>query len=155
MLACSTSGSGRGSWLLQVQAHLVALCVLPMLQNGVSVLGSRWGGSASFALALRSLSRLRVFLFEARLSGYCVREGGGVKGVNPGFLVLAFSTGTLKGSGVPARPVQGGGFCASMLALVCSTPACPWALGRRAFSCGPPLLRFGVLLSSQQESPRR
>ena len=113
------------------------------------------GGSASFALALRSLSRLRVFLFEARLSGYCVREGGGVKGVNPGFLVLAFSTGTLKGSGVPARPVQGGGFCASMLALVCSTPACPWALGRRAFSCGPPLLRFGVLLSSQQESPRR
>ena len=96
-----------------------------------------------------------MFLFEARLSGYCVREGGGVKGVNPGFLVLAFSTGTLKGSGVPARPVQGGGFCASMLALVCSTPACPWALGRRAFSCGPPLLRFGVLLSSQQESPRR
>ena len=42
------------------------------------------GGSACFALALRSLSRLRLFLFEARLSGYCVREGG-VKGVNPGF----------------------------------------------------------------------
>ena len=137
--------------------NLVALRVLPTLQNGVSVLGSRWGGvslfCARFALALRLLSRLRLFLFEARLSG--VREGGGVKGVNPGFLVLAFSTGTLKGSGVPARPVQGGGFCASMLALVCSTPACPWALGRRAFSCGPPLLRFGVLLSSQQESPRR
>ena len=30
---------------------------------------------ARFALALRSLSRLRLFLFEARLSGYCVREG--------------------------------------------------------------------------------
>ena len=35
------------------------------------------GGSACFALALPSLSRLRLFLFEARLSGYCVREGGG------------------------------------------------------------------------------
>ena len=34
-VACSTSGSRRGSWLLQVQANLVALCVLPMLQNGV------------------------------------------------------------------------------------------------------------------------
>ena len=31
------------------------------------------GGLTWFALALRSLSRL--FLFEARLSGYCVREG--------------------------------------------------------------------------------
>ena len=30
---------------------------------------------ARFALALRSLSRLRLFLFEARLYGYCVREG--------------------------------------------------------------------------------
>ena len=69
-------------WLLQVQANLVAFRVLPMLQNGVSVLGSRWGGQpACFAL-----SRLRLFLFEARLSGYCVREGGGVKGVNPGCL---------------------------------------------------------------------
>ena len=44
------------------------------------------GGSACFALTLRSLSRLRLFLFEARLSGYCVREGRGVKGVNPGCL---------------------------------------------------------------------
>ena len=91
-------------WLLQVQANLVAFRVLPMLQNGVSVLGSRWGGQpACFAL-----SRLRLFLFEARLSGYCVREGGGVKGVNPGFLVLAFSTRTLKSSGVPARRVPAG-----------------------------------------------
>ena len=31
----------RGAWLLQVQANLVALRVLPMLQNGVSVPGSR------------------------------------------------------------------------------------------------------------------
>ena len=44
-----------------------------------------------------ALSRLRLLLFEARLSGYCVREG-----VNPGFLVLAFSTRTLKSTGVPA-----------------------------------------------------
>ena len=137
--------------------NLVALRVLPTLQNGVSVLGSRWGGSACFALALRSLCACSpgCGCFCLRLDFQVSVKGGGVKGVNPGFLVLAFSTGTLKGSGVPARPVQGGGFCASMLALVCSTPACPWALGRRAFSCGPPLLRFGVLLSSQQESPRR
>ena len=59
VLAC-TSGSGRGSWLLQVQANLVALRVLPMLQNGVSVLGSRLGGQPAlcslcprFALVLQ------------------------------------------------------------------------------------------------------
>ena len=51
----------------------VALCVLPMLQNGVSVLGSRWGVGGQ--PVLRSLSRLRLLLFEARLSGYCVRGG--------------------------------------------------------------------------------
>ena len=33
------------------------------------------GGSACFALALRSLSGLRLLLFEARLSSYCFREG--------------------------------------------------------------------------------
>ena len=45
----------EGSWLLQLQANLVALRVLLMLLNGLSVLGSRWGGgSACFALALRS-----------------------------------------------------------------------------------------------------
>ena len=104
--------------------NLVALRVLPTLQNGVSVLGSRWGGSACFALALRSLSRLRLFLFEARLSG--VREGE-VKGVNPAFLVFAFSTRTLKSSRVPARRVQAGGFCVGM-PLACSTPACPGLL---------------------------
>ena len=32
------------------------------------------GVSACFALALCSLSKLRLLLFEARLSGYCVRE---------------------------------------------------------------------------------
>ena len=37
---------GLLAWLLQVQANLVALCVLPRLQNGVSVLGSRGGVSA-------------------------------------------------------------------------------------------------------------
>ena len=57
---------------------------------------------------LRSLSRLRLLCFEARLSGCCVREGG-VKGVNPGFLVLAFSTRIFESSGVPARRVQAGG----------------------------------------------
>ena len=44
----------EGSWLLQLQANLVALRVLPTLQNRVSVLGSRWGGQpARFALALQ------------------------------------------------------------------------------------------------------
>ena len=80
-----------------------------------------------------------MFLFEARLSGYCVREGGSREST-----LGAFSTRTLKSSGVPARRVQAGGFCVGMLPLVCSTPAC-----RRAFSCGPSLLRFGVRLSSQ------
>ena len=71
VLACSPSGSGRGSWLLQVQANLVALRVLPMLQNGVSILGSRWGGvsllSARFdrvlVLAVRLCVALRLQLF--------------------------------------------------------------------------------------------
>ena len=44
--------------------------VSPRLEvGGVSLFCAR------FALALRSLSRLRLFLFEARLYGYCVREG--------------------------------------------------------------------------------
>ena len=71
VLACSPSGSGRGSWLLQVQANLVALRVLPMLQNGVSILGSRWGGVSLFSarfdrvlvLAVRLCVALRLQLF--------------------------------------------------------------------------------------------
>ena len=77
-----------------------------------------WG--VSLFCARFVLSRLRLLCFEARLSGCCVREGG-VKGVNPGFLVLAFSTRTFESSGVPARRVQAG----DMLPLVCSNPACP------------------------------
>ena len=34
-------------------------------------------GGVSLFCARFVLSRLRLFLFEARLSGYCVREGGG------------------------------------------------------------------------------
>ena len=97
---------------------------------------------------LRSLSRLRLLCFEARLSGYCVREGGG-QGSQPGFLVLAFSMRTLKSSGVPARRVQSGGFCASMLAFVCSTSACRGLLVVGAFSLGPPLLLFRRLCLQQ------
>ena len=66
-----------------------------------------------------------------------------MKGVNPGFLVLAFSTRTFESSGVPARRVQAG----DMLPLACSTPACPGLLVVVGFSCGPPLLLFGVMLS--------
>ena len=79
VLACSPSGSGRGSWLLQVSrksgcpscfADAAERVVSPRLEvGGVSLFCAR------FALALRSLSRLRLFLFEARLYGYCVREG--------------------------------------------------------------------------------
>ena len=44
---------GEREGLLAASGNLVALRVLPTLQNGVSVLGSRWGGQpACFALAL-------------------------------------------------------------------------------------------------------
>ena len=82
VLACSPSGSGRGSWLLQVQANLVALRVLPTLQNGVSVLGSRWGGQPVSRSSCARSPDCGWSLFEARRSGYFVREGE-VKGVNP------------------------------------------------------------------------
>ena len=72
----AAAGSGK-SGALRVFADASAQGVSPRLEMG---------GSACFALTLRSLSRLRLFLFEARLSGYCVREGRGVKGVNPGCL---------------------------------------------------------------------
>ena len=42
-----------------------------------------------------------------------------------------------------------GGFRVGMLSLVCSIPACPGLLVVVHFSCGPPLLLFGELLSSQ------
>ncbi|CAE7346774.1 unnamed protein product [Symbiodinium sp. CCMP2592] len=83
VLACSPAGSGRGSWLLQVQANLVALCVLPMLHNGVSVLGSRWGGQPVLrSLCARSPS---CGCFCLRLDFHVtVSVRGGVKGVNLG-----------------------------------------------------------------------
>ena len=82
MLACSTWGGGGA---FGAEGSLAAVgsiksgcssCCADAAERGV--LGSRWGVSlfcARFALALRSLSRLRLFLFEARLYGYCVREG--------------------------------------------------------------------------------
>ena len=76
-------GAGGALGCFRFHANLVALRVLPTLQNGVSVLGSRWG--VGLFCARFALSKLRLLLFEARLSGYCVREGG-VKGVNPGCL---------------------------------------------------------------------
>ena len=58
-------------------------------------------GSACFALALCSPG---CGCFCLRLD-FQVSVKGEVKGVNPGFLVLAFSTRTVKSSGVPARRV--------------------------------------------------
>ena len=69
-------------WLLQVQANLVALRVLPTLQHGVSVLGSRSGGQlcARFdrvlVLAVRVCRALRLQLFlrmRLRLLYLCLR----------------------------------------------------------------------------------
>ena len=87
------------------------------------------GGSACFALALLSPG---WGCFCLRLDfQVTVSVRGGVKGVNPGFLVLAFSARTLKSNGVPARGVPAGG----MLPLVCSTPACAGLLVVVRFSC--------------------
>ena len=87
VLACSTSENG-------------ALRVLPRLRNGVSVLGSRWAGSACFALALPSLC--------ARSPGcgcLCLRLDFqvtvSVRGGSRESTLGAFSTRTLKSSGVP------------------------------------------------------
>ena len=133
-------GAGGALGCFRFHANLVALRVLPTLQNGVSVLGSRWGGQPVFrSLCARSPG---CSCFCLRLDFQVTVSVRGSQG--PGFLVLAFSARTLKSSGVPARRVPAGGFCVGMLPLVCSTPAC-----RRAFSCGPPLLLFGVLLSSE------
>ena len=97
-----------------------ALRVLPRLQNGVSILGSRWAGSACVALALRSPG---CGCFCLRLDFQVTVSVRGSQG--PGFLMPAFSTRTLKSSGVPGRRVQAGGFCVGMSPLACSTPACP------------------------------
>ena len=147
MLACSTWGGGGA---FGAEGSLAAVgsiksgcssCCADAAERGV--LGSRWG--VSLFCARFALSKLRLLLFEARLSGYCVREGE-VKGINPGFLVLGFSTRALKSrGGVPARRVQAGGFCVGMLSLVCSTPACPGLMVVVRFSCGPPWLLFGVM----------
>ena len=75
-----------------------SLCFADASERGVNP-RLEVGGSACFPLALRSPGcgcfRLRLD-FQVTVS---VR--GGVKGVNPGFLVLAFSARTLKSSGVP------------------------------------------------------
>ena len=80
MLACSTWGGGGA---FGEEGSLAAVgsiksgcssCCADASERGVNP-RLEVGGSACFALALRSLSRLRLFLFEARLSGYCVREG--------------------------------------------------------------------------------
>ena len=101
------------------------LCFVDASERGVSP-RLEVGGVSLFCAGF-ALSRLRLICFEARLSGYCVREGGG-QGSQPWVLVLAFSTRTLKSSGVPARRVPAGGFCVGMLTLACSTPACPGLL---------------------------
>ena len=100
MLACSTWGGGGA---FGAEGSLAAVgsiksgcssCCADAAERGV--LGSRWG--VSLFCARFALSKLRLLLFEARLSGYCVREGE-VKGINPGFLVLGFSTRALKSRG--------------------------------------------------------
>ena len=101
------------------------------------------GGLTWFALALRSPG----------CSCFCLRLDFqvtvSVRGGSRESTLGAFSTRTLKSSGVPAKRVQAGGFCVGMLTLACSTPACPGLLVVVGFSCGPPLLLFGELLSSQ------
>ena len=51
VLACSPSGSGRGSWLLQAQSTGCPLCFADASERGVSP-RLEVGGSAGFALAL-------------------------------------------------------------------------------------------------------
>ena len=77
------------------------------------------GGLTWFALALRSPG----------CSCFCLRLDFqvtvSVRGGSRESTLGAFSTRTLKSSGVPAKRVQAGGFCVGMLTLACSTPACP------------------------------
>ena len=76
------------------------------------------GGLTWFALALRSPG----------CSCFCLRLDFqvtvSVRGGSRESTLGAFSTRTLKSSGVPAKRVQAGGFCVGM-PLACSTPACP------------------------------
>ena len=76
MLACSTWGGGGA---FGAEGSLAAVgsiksgcssCCADAAERGV--LGSRWG--VSLFCARFALSKLRLLLFEARLSGYCVRE---------------------------------------------------------------------------------
>ena len=58
VLACSTSGSGRGSWLLQAQSTGCSLCFADASERGVSPRLEEGGGGVSlfcarFALALQ------------------------------------------------------------------------------------------------------
>ena len=93
----------EGTWLVQVSCKSgCPSCFADASERGVSPRLEVGGLPARFAL-----SKLRLLLFEARLSGYCVREGE-VKGINPGFLVVGFSTRTLKSRGGSARRVQAG-----------------------------------------------
>ena len=110
MLACSTWGGGGA---FGAEGSLAAVgsiksgcssCCADAAERGV--LGSRWG--VSLFCARFALSKLRLLLFEARLSGSCVREGE-VKGINPGFLVLGFSTRALKSRGGSGKTSAGRG----------------------------------------------
>ena len=96
------------------------------------------GGLTWFALALRSPG----------CSCFCLRLDFqvtvSVRGGSRESTLGAFSTRTLKSSGVPARRVQAG----DMLPLVCSNPACPGLFVVVRFRVLPRFLLFGVLLST-------
>ena len=71
-----TGGSGSLAAVGSIKSGCSSCCA-DAAERGV--LGSRWG--VSLFCARFALSKLRLPLFEARLSGYCVREGE-VKGIN-------------------------------------------------------------------------
>ena len=91
-------------------------------------------------------------LFEARLSGYCVGEGGG-QGSQPWVLSACLQHTDFAEQWGSGKTSAGRGFCDEHVAVGLQHSCMSGALGRRAISCGPPLLLFGVLLSSQQGSP--
>ena len=89
-------GEWEGLLAAQVQAKSgCPLCFVDASERGVSP-RLEVGGVSLFCAGF-ALSRLRLICFEARLSGYCVREGGG-QGSQPWVLVLAFSRGSGKTS---------------------------------------------------------